>query len=105
MAIDAGYRGDDLESINVVRKSLHLIHVSDLVLCDGKTLDLSLTEGDLKTPLDSTVTFPVRGETQQKGQEFVAHIHQHTGKQLPAPGLPIGQLHLKPTHKDVLEVR
>ena len=45
VAIEAGYRGDNLESANVVRKSLHLIHVSDFVLCDGKTLDLFLIEG------------------------------------------------------------
>ena len=49
--------------MNVVRKSLHLIHVSDLVLCDGKTLDVSLTEGDLKTHLDSNVWFPVKKPT------------------------------------------
>ena len=40
--IEAGDRGDNLESINVVRKSLNLIHGSDLITSDGKTLDLSL---------------------------------------------------------------
>ena len=47
VAIEVGYRGDKLDSVNVVRKSLNLIHVSDLVLCDEKTLDMSLAEGDL----------------------------------------------------------
>ena len=38
VVIEKGYRGKPLESINVVRKFLNLIHLSDLVLCDGTTL-------------------------------------------------------------------
>ena len=74
MAIEAGYRGDKLDSVNVVRKSLHLIHVSDLVLCDGKTLDVSLTEGDLKTPLDSNVQFPVKKPTRKDNRIWTTFI-------------------------------
>ena len=64
-AIEAGYRGDNLESVNVVRKSLHLIHMSDLVACDGETLDLSLVKGNLRSPLESKMQFPVEKPTKR----------------------------------------
>ena len=38
VTIEKGYRDKTLESINVVRKYLNLIHLSDLVHCDGRTL-------------------------------------------------------------------
>ena len=74
MAVEAGYRGSRLESVNVVRKSLHLIHVSDLVLCDGKILDVSLTEGFLKTPLDSRVQFPEEKPTKKDKRIWTTFI-------------------------------
>ena len=38
VATEKGYSGKDLDSINIVQKYLNLIHLSGLVLYDGKTL-------------------------------------------------------------------
>ena len=35
----AGYTGDDLERLNIVRRFYGFLHVSCVVLCDGVTLD------------------------------------------------------------------
>ena len=55
-AIEKGYRGKPLESTNVVRKYLNLIHLSDLVLCDGITLTDEVLEASGQ--MDSNVMFP-----------------------------------------------
>ena len=34
-----GYRGHQLTALNIVRRCRNLLHVSDIVLCDGDTLD------------------------------------------------------------------
>ena len=36
VTLELGHRGKTLESINIVGKHLKLIHLSDLVLCDGE---------------------------------------------------------------------
>ena len=38
VTIEKGYTGKPLESVHVVWKHLNLMYLSDLVLCDGKTL-------------------------------------------------------------------
>ena len=35
---DMGFRGTDLKRLNRVRKFLCLVHTSDLVVCDGRTI-------------------------------------------------------------------
>ena len=40
---DAGFTGKQaLEALNVVRRFKNVLHLSDLLLCDGKTIDWSL---------------------------------------------------------------
>jgi hypothetical protein len=56
VAIEKGYRDKTLESINVVRKYLNLMHLSDLVHCDGRTLSEDLLEAS--GWLATKVTFP-----------------------------------------------
>ncbi len=34
-----GYQGKDLEALNIVRRYRNLIHVSDILKCDGQSLD------------------------------------------------------------------
>ena len=38
-----GYRSKDLESLNIVQRCRNLIHISDIIKCDGKTLDEFIT--------------------------------------------------------------
>ena len=56
VAIEKGYRGKPLESINVVWNHLNLMHLSDLVLCDGKTLPDEVLEASGQMAIN--VTFP-----------------------------------------------
>jgi hypothetical protein len=40
-----GFRANQLVALNTVQKYKHFIHVSDMVLCDGRTIDpFSLTD-------------------------------------------------------------
>ena len=56
VAIEKGYRDKTLESINVVQKYLNLMHLSDLVQCDGRTLSKYLLE--MSGRADTKVIFP-----------------------------------------------
>ena len=64
VAIEKGCRNKTLESINVVRKHLNLIHLSDLVHCDGRTLLDNLLEayGQLATKMTFPKEKPTRND-------------------------------------------
>jgi hypothetical protein len=51
-----GHRSKNLESLNIVRRCRNLIHVSDIVKCNGKTLDEFITSDS--TELSEAHIFP-----------------------------------------------
>jgi hypothetical protein len=51
-----GYRSKDLESLNIVQRCRNLIHVSDIIKCDGKTLDEFITSDLIE--VSEAHTFP-----------------------------------------------
>ena len=64
VTIEKGHRGKTLESINGVRKYLNLIHLSDLVHCDGKTLSDELLEASGQ--MATNITFPKEKPTRNE---------------------------------------
>jgi hypothetical protein len=51
-----GYRSKDLGSLNIVRRCSNLIHVLDIIKCDGKTLDEFITLDSIE--VSEAHTFP-----------------------------------------------
>ncbi len=51
-----GYRGKDLEALNIVRQACNLLLVLDIVKCDGRTLDKYITSDS--TEVSEAHTFP-----------------------------------------------
>ncbi len=51
-----GYHGKNLEALNIVRRYRNLIHVSDIVKCDGQSLDEFIISDS--SELSCTHTFP-----------------------------------------------
>ncbi len=51
--VKAGYTKADLLSLNIVIVRMHkmVIHLSDIVRCDGKTMTAEALAGELKLPL------------------------------------------------------
>ena len=72
VAIEKGYRDKTLESINVVRKYLNLIHLSDLVHCDGKILSEDLLEASAR--VTTNVTFPKEKPTRNDKSLWVQFL-------------------------------
>ena len=56
--------------INVVQKYLKLIHLSDLVHCNGKTLCGEVLSPSEENVLDPTVTFPMEKPTKKDKEEW-----------------------------------
>ncbi len=61
-----GYRSKDLESLNIVRQCRNLIHVLDIIKCDGKTLDEFITLDSIE--VSETHTFPQEQPTKSDFQ-------------------------------------
>ena len=51
-----GYRGRDLVALNIVRRFRNLLHVSDIVKCDGRTIDEYVTSEFSEESVE--LTFP-----------------------------------------------
>ena len=52
LSTDGGFAGSTLEALNVVRLDQTVVHMSDLVHCDGKTIDRSiLTRQQIRSDL------------------------------------------------------
>ena len=51
-----GYRGKELSALNTVRRYRNLLHISDIVKCDGATLDEFVVSDGVEESL--FLTFP-----------------------------------------------
>ena len=70
--MEKGYRGKPLESSNVVCKFLNLIHLLDLVLCDGTTLSDEVLKASGQ--MDSNVRFPKEKPTRKDRSLWIQFI-------------------------------